>query len=54
MSILENPIPKEVISQYIEKYPSNIRILGYKNKNSLEKLKEKVKHEKISYLSRWI
>ncbi|MEE3489825.1 MAG: nucleotidyltransferase family protein [Methanobrevibacter sp.] len=54
MSILENPIPKEVISQYIEKYPSNIRILGYKNKNSLEKLKEKVKHEKISYLSRRI
>jgi predicted nucleotidyltransferase len=50
LSILENPIPKEVISQYIDKYPSNIRVLGYKDKKSLEKFKEKVNNENISLL----
>ena len=25
LSILENPIPKKVISEYIDGYPSNIR-----------------------------
>ena len=48
LSIMENPIPKKVISQYIEKYPSNIRVLAYKNKNSLEKFKEKINNENIS------
>ncbi|MBE6502438.1 MAG: hypothetical protein E7Z79_08375 [Methanobrevibacter thaueri] len=42
LSIMENPIPKKEISQYIDKYPSNIRILAYKDKKSLEKFKEKV------------
>ena len=50
LSILENPIPKEVISEYIDKYPANIRILDYKDKNSLEKFKEKVNNENISLL----
>ena len=48
LSILENPIPKDVISDYIEGYPSNIRILGYKNDESLEKFIKKVNNENIS------
>ena len=48
LSIMENPIPKKEISQYIDKYPSNIRVLGYKDKKSLKKFKEKVRNEKIS------
>lgn len=48
LSILENPIPKKTISEYIDKYPSNIRILGYKNKESLEKFIKKVNNENIS------
>ena len=49
LSILENPIPKKIISQYIDKYPSTIRVLGYKNSDSLEKFKEKVNNENIHY-----
>ena len=48
LSILENPIEKEVISQYIDKYPSVIRILGYKNDDCLKKFKKKVNNENIS------
>ena len=48
LSILENPIPKKTISDYIDKYPSNIRILGYKNKECLEKFEKKVNNENIS------
>jgi predicted nucleotidyltransferase len=48
LSIIENPIPKEVISRYIDDYPSNIRVLGYKDKDSLEKFKEKIHNEKVS------
>ena len=47
LSILENPIPKKVISEYIDKYPSNIKVLAYKNKESLEKFKEKIKPENV-------
>ena len=47
LSILENPIPKKVISEYIDRYPSNIRVLAYKNKDSLEKFKEKIKPENV-------
>ena len=49
LSILENPIPKKTISEYIEKYPSTIRVLGYKNSDGLEKFKEKVNNENIHY-----
>ena len=48
LSILENPIPKKSISEYIDGYPSNIRILNYKNNEVLEKFKEKVNNENIS------
>ena len=48
LSILENPISKKIISKYIDKYPSNIRILGYKNEESLKKFKNKVNNENIS------
>ncbi len=51
LSILENPIPKKTISQYIEKYPANIRILGYKNDVALEKFIKKVNNENISLFS---
>lgn len=47
LSILENPIPKKIVSSYIDKYPTNIRVLAYKNKNCLEKFKEKVNNENI-------
>ena len=49
LSILENPIPKKTISEYIDKYPSTIRVLDYKNSDSLEKFKEKVNNENIHY-----
>ena len=48
LSILENPIPKKIISQYIDKYPSVIRILGYKNKEKLEIFKNKINNENVS------
>ena len=48
LSILENPIPKELISSYIDKYPSVIRVLGYKNDDSLEKFKKKINNENVS------
>ena len=47
MHTIENPIPKKVISSYIDKYPSVIRILGYKNKNKLNEFKKKINNEKI-------
>ncbi|WP_458403058.1 nucleotidyltransferase family protein [Methanobrevibacter sp.] len=48
LSILENPIPKKTISDYIDAYPSVIRVLGYKNDDCLEKFKKKVNNENIS------
>ena len=48
LSILENPIKKSDISEYIDRYPSNIRILGYKNEECLESFKQKVNNENIS------
>ena len=48
LSILENPIEKNSISEYIERYPSNIRILGYKNEECLERFKQKVNNENVS------
>jgi len=48
LSILENPIKKSDISRYIDKYPANIRVLGYKNEECLKKFKEKVNNENIS------
>lgn len=48
LSILENPIEKEVISNYINSYPSVIRILDYKNEDVLEDFKGKINNENIS------
>lgn len=48
LSILENPIEKKDISKFIEKYPSQIRVLKYKNGDVLDVFKEKVKTENIS------
>ena len=48
LSILENPIAKKDVSKFIENYPANIRVLGYKNEEILEKFKEKVNNENIS------
>ena len=48
LSVLENPIPKKDISEYIDNYPTTLRVLDYKNKDSLKKLKEKVNNENIS------
>ena len=48
LSILENPIKKSDISEYIDGYPSNIRILGYKNEECLESFKQKINNENIS------
>jgi predicted nucleotidyltransferase len=48
LSILEANISKEIVSQYIDNYPSVIRILGYKNKEILNLFKEKIHNENIS------
>ena len=48
LSILENPITKKDMSCFIEKYPSQIRVLKYKNDDVLEVFKEKVSTENIS------
>lgn len=48
LSILENPITKKDMSEFINKYPSQIRILKYKNDEVLEVFKEKVNTENVS------
>jgi predicted nucleotidyltransferase len=48
LSILENPITKKDMSEFIDKYPSQIRILKYKNDEVLEVFKEKVNTENVS------
>lgn len=48
LSILENPIEKEVISEYIKHYPSVIRILDYKNEDVLDLFKRKINNGNIS------
>ncbi|MEE0939686.1 nucleotidyltransferase family protein [Methanobrevibacter sp.] len=48
LSILENPIEKSRISEYIDGYPSNIRVLGYQNEECLEKFKQKINNENVS------
>ena len=48
LSVLENPISKKDMSSFIEKYPSQIRVLKYKNSDVLEVFKEKVNTENVS------
>ena len=50
LSVLENPIAKKSVSQYIDNYPSVIRVLGYKNEECLDKFKKKINNENIHYL----
>jgi len=48
LSILENPISKKDMSTFIDRYPSQIRVLKYKNSDALEVFKEKVNTENVS------
>ncbi len=50
ISILENPISREDISLFIDKYPSQIRVVDYKNDDVFKLFKEKVGTENISVL----
>ncbi|OWT32555.1 hypothetical protein BGI41_07065 [Methanobrevibacter sp. 87.7] len=47
LSILETKINKDIISNYIEKYPYNIRILDYKNEDVLNQFKNKITNRRI-------
>ena len=42
LSILETRVDAETISEYINHYPSTVRVLNYKNESVLEEFKEKV------------
>jgi predicted nucleotidyltransferase len=42
LSVLETKINKNIIYDYIDNYPSKIRVLDYKNESVLEKFKEKI------------
>ena len=42
LSILETRINADMISEYINNYPSTVRVLNYKNEAVLEEFKEKV------------
>jgi predicted nucleotidyltransferase len=47
LSSLEAGIKKEALSEYIEKYPSVIRILNYKDKETLKNFKKSIPHRRI-------
>lgn len=47
LSSLEAGIKKDALSRYIDKYPSVIRILNYKNKEKLKNFKESIPHRRI-------
>ena len=51
LSVLEANVSKEVVSSYIDYYPSVIRVLDYKDKNSLEKFKEKTNNTNVVLFS---
>lgn len=42
LSVLETKINKDIIYDYIDNYPSKIRVLDYKNESVLEDFKEKI------------
>ncbi|WP_409200519.1 nucleotidyltransferase family protein [Methanobrevibacter sp. DSM 116169] len=42
LSILETNIEKNDVSKYIDQYPSVIRVIDYKNKDVLDKFREKI------------
>lgn len=47
LSSLEARIKKDIISRYIDKYPSVIRVLNYKDKETLKKFKKSIPHRRI-------
>ena len=47
LSSLEARIKKEALSEYIEKYPSVIRILNYKDRKTLKNFKKSIPHRRI-------
>lgn len=47
ISSLEAGIDKETIHKYIENYPSVIRILNYKNKETLKEFKKTIPHRRL-------
>ncbi|AGN17376.1 nucleotidyltransferase family protein [Methanobrevibacter sp. AbM4] len=47
LSILETKINKDMIYNYIEKYPYTIRILDYKNEDVLDQFKNKITNRRI-------
>lgn len=48
LSVLEANISKKILSEFIEYYPSVIRVLDYKNKDKLNLFKEKINNENVS------
>ncbi|MCQ2972413.1 MAG: nucleotidyltransferase family protein [archaeon] len=42
LSVLEANVSKETVSEYITNYPSVVRVLGYKNKEILNKFSKKI------------
>ena len=51
LSILETRINADMISEYINNYPSTVRVLNYKNEEVLEEFKEKVFSNEKNYVS---
>lgn len=51
LSVLEAPISHEVISSYIDYYPSVIRVLRYKNKEKLNLFREKINNRNVDLVS---
>jgi predicted nucleotidyltransferase len=47
LSSLEARIKKDALSEYIDKYPSVIRILNYKDKETLKNFKKSIPHRRI-------
>ncbi len=47
ISSLEAKIKKDDLSMYINKYPSVIRVLNYKNKETLKEFKKSIPHRRI-------
>jgi len=49
LSVLEGNVGSSDISNYIEKYPSVIRVIDYKNKDVLNKFKEKIGRDYVLF-----
>lgn len=52
LSVLEANVSKDVISSYIDYYPSVIRVLDYKDDEKLEMFKEKINSSNVELFSR--